>query len=63
MWVVEQPAGSLADHHPRFAELAKAMPLWRVAIRMGEYGGGTEKRTWLYSNYQVIEEVLDFRSR
>ena len=37
-WVVEQPAGSLLEQHPRFAWLCSIMPIYRVRIRLEKYG-------------------------
>ena len=63
MWIMEQPAGSLLQEHPRFASLCKMMPIFKIKIKMGEYGAETEKATWLYSNYKYIETIVDYKVR
>lgn len=63
MWIVEQPQGSLLEYHPRFQWLLGKMPVFKVCVRMGEFGAGTEKATWLYSNRQEVARLEDYRLR
>lgn len=49
----EQPRGSLLQHHVAFELLMRKIKVWRKYIRMSDYGGETEKGTWLYSGVTV----------
>ena len=48
-WILEQPRGSLLDQHPAFQLLMRKIRIFRKHIRMSDYGGLTDKGTWLYS--------------
>jgi hypothetical protein len=37
--------------------------IFKVRVRMGEFGGETEKPTWLYSNMQIVEEIGAYKTR
>ena len=62
-WVVEQPVNSLMEFHPQLAALFKQFPTYKVKVRMGEFGGKSEKPAWLYSNYQFIENIQDHKTK
>jgi hypothetical protein len=62
-WVVEQPQNSLLETHPKFAMLCRLFRIFKVRVRMGEFGGETEKPTWLYSNMQIVEELGAHKTR
>jgi hypothetical protein len=62
-WVVEQPQNSLLEAHPKFAMLCRMFRIFKVRVRMGEFGGDTEKPTWLYSNMQIVEEIGAHKTR
>jgi len=48
-WILEQPRGSLLEMHPVIQALFTKHYIYRKFIRMGDFGGETEKPTWLYS--------------
>ena len=48
-WVLEQPKNSLMEALPAFQAFMKRVRTFRHHIKMIEYGGPTEKPTWLYS--------------
>lgn len=51
IWVVlEQPKGSLMEHHPAFEYVMTKIVRWRKFIEMGRFGAETAKGTWLYSS-------------
>lgn len=56
-FVFEQPHGSLFEHHPRMQELFGILNIHRKFIRMLDFGGPTEKPTWLYSRLSASEFV------
>ena len=62
-WVVEQPAQSLLEKHPRVQAWCATRLLWRVPIRMGEFGAETETPTWLYSAHWWARDVTRYRTR
>lgn len=57
-WVLEQPRGSLLQHHVAFQLMTRKIKVWRKHIRMGDYGGETQKGTWLYSGVMMPWEYL-----
>lgn len=51
IWVVmEQPRGSLLEHHPAMQLLLKLCQFWRKSIKMGDFAAPSQKDTWLYSS-------------
>jgi hypothetical protein len=56
-WIVEQPRGSLLEHHPRFQELMTVITIYRHMIKMIDYNLPHEKPTWLYSNESFISDI------
>ena len=50
MFIVEQPKGSLLEHHPRWQQLARVVCVFRHYVAMSSFGSHSEKGTWLYSN-------------
>ena len=58
-WVLEQPANSLMEKHPGFAELRRAFTIHRVSINMSDFGSAAKKPSWIYSNMPVIAELAD----
>ena len=51
IWVVmEQPRGSLLEHHPSMQLLFKICQFWRKSIKMGDFAAPSQKDTWLYSS-------------
>ena len=55
-WLLEQPCGSLMQHHPAFQRLLKKFKVFRIYIEMGWYSGSSKKGTWIYSNYEFVKE-------
>ena len=58
-WVIEQPMGSMMEHHPRMKHLITSLGVRRHSTSMSRFGAKTQKATWLYSNCDNIAE-LDF---
>ena len=56
-FVFEQPHGSLFEQHPRLQELFGVLHVHRKFIRMIDFGGPTEKPTWLYSRLSASQFV------
>jgi len=56
-WILEQPATSLLEDHPRFQAFLRQHTVYRGTIRMGAFGADSEKPTWLYSNHPWIREI------
>ena len=52
-WVLEQPKGSLMQEHPAFQQFMRRVQTFRYYLAMRDYGGPTQKPTWLYSGYLV----------
>ncbi len=64
LWFVEQPAGSLMEHHPKFIWLGTIVPIYRIRLKMGEFGAPTEKPTLLFSNNKAaLNRILDYKTR
>ena len=65
LWVFEQPAGSLMQLHPRMQDIFKCMQVYRSSWRMSDFGGATQKPTWLYANRSLegLAAHRDTRSR
>jgi len=51
--------GSLMQEHPRFAELVSKVRIHRIHIRMFDFGGESEKGTWLYSAHAFLGKLKD----
>ncbi len=56
-WVLEQPNGSLMQHHPYFQWMLSMIRVYRHAISMREYGAPSAKPTWLYSAHACVADV------
>lgn len=48
--MLEQPRGSLLEHHPLIQQVFRRVRVWRQHVRMIEYAASTDKGTWLYSS-------------
>ena len=48
-WILEQPVNSLMQDLPAFQFFMKQVKTWRYAMKMFDFGGPTDKPTWLYS--------------
>lgn len=60
-FVFEQPVGSLFQEHPRLQQLFGILNIHRKQIRMKDFGGPSEKPTWLYSNHHFIGHLDQFK--
>ena len=47
-WVLEQPKGSLMQHHPQFEEIMRMVDMYKHTISMKRFGAPSSKPTWLY---------------
>lgn len=52
-FVLEQPSSSLMEYHTLFQRFLKLVPLRKLRMNMGDYGGGSLKPTLLYSSHLV----------
>ncbi|CAK9072735.1 Uncharacterized protein SCF082_LOCUS35732 [Durusdinium trenchii] len=58
-WILEHPKGSLFQYHPLIQHVLGLIKFSRKHIRMGDYGGHSQKPTWLYSGHGEILDELD----
>ena len=63
IWILEQPARSLMEEHPRFQLVLTAFPVYKLHVWMSDFNAPTAKPSWLYSNSPYIAELLNFRVR
>lgn len=56
-WVLEQPVNSLLERHPRFQQFMATHKIWRHCVHMLDYGAESSKPSWLYSNYEFINQI------
>ena len=59
-WILEQPKGSLMEHHGRFQWLARRLGLFRVGFSMAKFGGETRKDTWCYSPFEFVLKLPEY---
>ena len=51
-WVIlEQPQGSLLERHPARQKLFGLWKFYKKSMKMYDYGGSSDKQTWLYSSH------------
>jgi hypothetical protein len=60
-FVCEQPRGSLLQLHPKFQRLVKTVNLVRKHIFMKDFGGKSDKPTWLYTTHPCIDDIDLFK--
>ena len=65
-FLLEQPAHSAIDIHPRISELFQSCPIWRAAMWGGAYAlhslqetTASPKRHWLWSNDRSLLKRLE----
>lgn len=63
VWVVEQPANSLMQFHPRWQELLRDVHVYRHHLYMSDFGGETAKPTWLYAPAAYLTDIDRHRLR
>ncbi|CAE7373324.1 unnamed protein product [Symbiodinium natans] len=59
--VMEQPRGSLLQEHPGMQALFSRTTWYKHHILMRNFGGPTDKGTWLYSSHKLIQDLYRFR--
>ena len=62
-WFIEQPRNSMMAELPRFKFMAKSLVLYRISLRMGDYGADTEKPSWLYTTSKELENIGKLKTR
>jgi len=60
-FVIEQPAGSMLQWHPRMQLLCTRCVIRRKSIQMWDFGAASVKPTWLYSNGLWFRDIDRFR--
>lgn len=48
-WTLEQPSSSLMERHPSFQRVLSLLPVRRLSMAMGDFGGLSRKATYLWS--------------
>jgi hypothetical protein len=56
-WIIEQPSSSLFMEHPRMQQLLAQQCVWKHTVCMSWFGGGSLKRTSLWSNNIMLTEL------
>lgn len=59
---VEQPLGSLMQHHPLFQRFLNAVRTYRVSVEMKDFDLPAVKPTWLYASHACVSDVRTFRA-
>ena len=62
-WVIEQPCGSSLWNYPRLKVFLSKVEVFRHSLAMFDFGGDTQKQTWLWSNKDFIGGVDQFSVR
>lgn len=62
-WIIEQPANSLMQWHPRWQTLLAQMNVFRHHIFMSDFGSLSSKPTWLYSTSPWLHDVERHRTK
>ena len=52
-WILEQPMSSCMEYHPLFQRVIRLLGMRKILISMSNYGGPTEKKTYLYSSILI----------
>ena len=55
--VLGQPQNSLFEHHPMIQKVLALIKTFRYSLEMGDYGGCSQKPTWLYSWHSSFAKV------
>ena len=63
IWLVEQPANSLLQWHPRWQELLASIDVWRHHLFMGDFGGESAKPTWIYAPVPWVTDLERYRTK
>ena len=59
-WILEQPMSSCMEWHPLFQRVIRMLGMRKSLVSMANYGGPTEKKTYLYSSISIVEKHLCF---
>lgn len=58
VWVLEQPSSSLLMHHPRMQALLRdGIPVYKIMVWLGAYGGTSPKCTHLYCSHPHFKSL------
>jgi hypothetical protein len=63
LWFCENPRSSLLESHPRMQWLIRKRCVFKASFRMGDFGAGCEKHTWIYSSHSCILDLPGYRTR
>jgi hypothetical protein len=63
LWFLENPRASLLEAHPRMQFLIAKRLIFRVSLRLGDFGAACEKHTWIYSSHPCIVDLPNYKSR
>ena len=55
-WILEQPMSSCMEFHPLFQRVIRMLGMRKILISMSNYGGPTEKKTYLYSSSLIVKK-------
>ena len=61
LWIVEQPKGSVMQHNARFEWFIGSRTVYKHGFNMYDFGGASEKGTWVYSNKAWIAQLDLYR--
>lgn len=60
-WIVEQPSTSLMELHPHWQWFITVVPVFRHTIHMRDFGGESQKGTYLDCSHSFISGIDEFR--
>ena len=55
-WILEQPMSSCMEYHPLFQRVIRMLGMRKILVSMANYGGPTEKKTYLYSSILIVKK-------
>jgi hypothetical protein len=56
-WLLEQPASSVMQFHPRLQQFMGEFHIFRTHTWLGAFGGGSPKPTLLYSGHNLVHRL------
>lgn len=63
LWFLENPRASLLEAHPRMQFLIAKGLIFKVSLRLGDFGAPCEKHTWIYSSHPCIVDLPNYATR